>query len=240
MCCTQAKLALRAGGAPYCQRLSSLSRSPPQSEMLNGRIGEDVVGLEVGVAVVVEGVTVADLAVDAANGEVHLGEPPGGVVRLLAEDADVGELAAVGLDELLRLHEHAGGAAAGVVHATLVGLEHLDQQLHHAARRVELATLLALGARELGKEVLVHAAEHVLGARLGVAHLDVADHVDELAKAGLVERRAGVVLGQYALQRSRCRARWPPWRRRRAGQWWAGRPGPSGAASAPRAEPRRC
>ena len=36
MCWTQAKLALRAGGVPYCQRLSSLSRSPPQSEMLKG------------------------------------------------------------------------------------------------------------------------------------------------------------------------------------------------------------
>ena len=57
---------------------------------VEGRIGEDEVGLEVGVAVVVEGVAVGDLAVDAADGEVHLGQPPGGVVRLLAVDADVG------------------------------------------------------------------------------------------------------------------------------------------------------
>src|SRR5665647_1499537 len=36
MCCTHAKFALPAGGTPYCQRLSSRRRSPPQSETLNG------------------------------------------------------------------------------------------------------------------------------------------------------------------------------------------------------------
>ena len=104
-------------------------------------------------------------------------------------------------DELHRLHEHARGAAAGVVHPAPVGLEHLDQQLDHAARRVELAALLALGAGELGEEVLVDAAEHVLGAARLVADPDVADQVDELAEALLVERGTGVVLGQHALER---------------------------------------
>ena len=36
MCCTQAKLALPAGGTPYCQRLSSRSSSPRQSLTLKG------------------------------------------------------------------------------------------------------------------------------------------------------------------------------------------------------------
>ena len=104
-------------------------------------------------------------------------------------------------DELHRLHEHARGAATGVVDAAAVGLEHLDQQLHHAARRVELAALLALGARELREEVLVDATEDVLGAARLVADLDVADEVDELAEACLVERGARVVLGEHALER---------------------------------------
>ncbi len=65
------------------------------------RVGEDEVGLEVRVQVVVEGVAVRDLRVDAADREVHLGEPPGRVVRLLAVDRDVADLAAVRLDELL-------------------------------------------------------------------------------------------------------------------------------------------
>jgi hypothetical protein len=163
------------------------------------------------VAVGVEGVAVGDLAVDAADGEVHLREPPGGVVRLLAVDRDVGlGLAAgrvavpvavrVGADELQRLNEHPARAAAGVVDPTAVGLDHLDEQVDHAVGRQELAPLAALGERELLEEVLVDAAEHVLGAGFLVADLDVADHVDQLAEARLVERRAGVVLGQYALE----------------------------------------
>ncbi len=45
----------------------------------------------VGVAVIVEGVAMGDLRVDAANGKVHLGEPPGGVVGFLAVDGDVAD-----------------------------------------------------------------------------------------------------------------------------------------------------
>ena len=63
---------------------------------VEGRIGEDEVGPEVGVAVVVEGVAVTDLTVDAADGEVYLGQPPGGEVRFLAVDADVALGLAVG------------------------------------------------------------------------------------------------------------------------------------------------
>jgi hypothetical protein len=51
------------------------------------------------------------------------------------------------------------------------------------------------------RKVFVDAAEQVLGAAGFVPHLDVADHVDQLAQALLVERGAGVVLGQHALQR---------------------------------------
>ena len=92
----------------------------------------------------------------------HLGEPPRRVVRLLAVDGDVAACPAavaiargVRADELDRLHEHAGGAAAGIVDPAPVWLQHLDQELDDAARGVELASLLALGARELGQEVLV-------------------------------------------------------------------------------------
>ena len=104
--------------------------------VVEGRVGEDVVGAEVGMEVAAEGVGVlgAEVGLDAADGEVHDGEAAGGGVALLAVDADVAELAAVGFDELLRLHEHAAGAAAGVVDAALVGREHLDEA---GARRTD-------------------------------------------------------------------------------------------------------
>ncbi|MEA3220284.1 MAG: hypothetical protein OZX49_01390 [Immundisolibacter sp.] len=142
-----------------------------------------------------------DLCVDAADGEVHLGQPPGGVVGLLAVDGDVAEPAGVGLDELLALHEHAARAAAGVVDAALVWSEHLDQHAHHVRGRVELAAALALGAGEAGEKVLVHAAEGVPGAVGRAAERDVADQVDDLAQTRFVQAGAGVVLGQHALER---------------------------------------
>ena len=41
------------------------------------------------IAVEAVGVFLAEVAIDAANGEVHLGHPPSRVVGLLAIDADV-------------------------------------------------------------------------------------------------------------------------------------------------------
>ena len=107
----------------------------------------------------------------------------------------------MGTDEGDRLHEHAGGAATGVIDPALIWLQHFDQQRDHTARGVELAALLAFGAGELRQKIFVDAAQHVPGAGLCVADLDIADEIDELAEPLLVERRAGVVLGQYVLER---------------------------------------
>ena len=51
----------------------------------------------------------------------------------------------MGLGEAFRLHEHAAGAAGGVVDAAFVGGEHLDEAAHDAGRGVELAAVLGLG-----------------------------------------------------------------------------------------------
>ena len=110
-------------------------------------------------------------------------------------------LPAVRLDELLAADKHAARAAAGIVDAALVGREHLDQHADDAGRRVELPALLALGAGELREEILVDAAQNVLGAVSRTAETDVADQVDELAEPLLVEAGAAVVLGQHALER---------------------------------------
>src|SRR4051794_22480413 len=71
------------------------------------RIGEDVIGLEVGQPIGVERVALIDPGLDAADREVHLTQPPSRPIQLLAEDRDVALTAAVLLDEPLALHEHA-------------------------------------------------------------------------------------------------------------------------------------
>ncbi len=64
-----------------------------------------------------------------------------------------------------------------------------------------MAAVLSLRAGELGEEVFIYAAEDVLGAAFPVTEPDSADEVDQLAKAMLVQRGPGVILGQDALER---------------------------------------
>ena len=78
-------------------------------------------------AIVMKRVAVSDLTVDATDSEVHAGKAPGRVIGFLAVNTDVAELAAVRRDELFRLHEHARGAVARIVHPAFVGFEYLDQ-----------------------------------------------------------------------------------------------------------------
>ena len=50
------------------------------------------------------GVFLAEVGLDAADGEVHDGEVAGGGVALLAVDGEVARLATMRFDELFRLH----------------------------------------------------------------------------------------------------------------------------------------
>ena len=61
---------------------------------VEGRIGHDEVGAQVGVLVVGKGVggLLAEVEVNAADGHVHGGQPPGGGVGFLAVDGEVAEL----------------------------------------------------------------------------------------------------------------------------------------------------
>ena len=94
----------------------------------------------------------------------------------------------MGLEELLRLDEHAARAARRVVHATVGRLEHLDQRPDDAGRREELATALALGAGELLEEVLVDLTEQVAGLRDSLTpEAGTVEEVDEFAEPSLVD-----------------------------------------------------
>ena len=120
----------------------------------------------------------SEVGLDAADGEVHVRQPPRRRVGLLAEDRDVGLLPTVRLHEAFGLNEHTRRAAAGIVDAPLVGFEHLDEEPHDAARREELAAELALGLGELAEEVLVDAAERVAGFGATTLEADVGDQID--------------------------------------------------------------
>ena len=106
----------------------------------------------------------------------------------------------MGVDERHGLHEHAGRTAARVVHPSFVRFQHLHQQLHDTPGGVELAAALAFRAGELRQEVFVNAPQHVSGAGIRVAYLDVADQIDQFTQAALVERWARVILRQHISQ----------------------------------------
>src|ERR1035437_8452391 len=139
-CWTQAKLALPAGGRAVDPALVVAQQLAAPVAVVDGRIGQDVVRLEVREGVGVEAVAPGDVGADAADGEVHVGQTPGGVVGLLAVDADVADSAAMLLDELLAADEHPTRTAAWVVNAALVRRQHLDEHADDARGRVELAT----------------------------------------------------------------------------------------------------
>src|SRR5215467_376265 len=106
-CWTQAKLALLAGGAAKHPALVVAQQLAAPVAVVERRVGEHVIGLEVEVLVVVERVAVRDLRIDTADREVHLCEAPGRVIRFLAVYRNVADAAAMRLDELLALYEHA-------------------------------------------------------------------------------------------------------------------------------------
>ena len=132
-----------------------------------------------------------DGGVNAVNSEVHLGQPPCGVVDLLPVDRKVQRVAAMIFDEFLGLDEHATRAAAGVIDAALIGFEHLNQRADHGAGGEELAATLAFGAGKARDEILIDAAQQVARPVGAVVHLDVGEEVNQLAQHGFVERGGG-------------------------------------------------
>ena len=106
------------------------------------------------------GVLGAEVGLDAAQGEVHHREAAGGGVALLAVDADVAELPAVGLDEFRRGRRSRPSHTRGL-EAAFVGLQHLHDEGDEALRGEVLAALFALGDGELAEEILIDVAEDV-------------------------------------------------------------------------------
>ena len=170
---------------------------------IEGWVGQNIVGLQVAQFVLVKTslVVPANVGVDSPHGQVHLGQPPSGVVRFLSVDGNVTDAAVMLLHELFRLYEHPARAAAGVVDPPFVGLQHFDQHAHDRTWCVELATALAFGTCKLAQEILIHPPQDVSGSMPFLVQRNAGDQVDQLAQHHLVERRPRIVLGQNTLER---------------------------------------
>ena len=169
---------------------------------VEGGIGHDVVGLEVGVLILEEGIggDVPEVGGEPAHGEVHLGQLVGGGGELLPVDRDVLLAAVVAFDKFDRLDEHAAGAAARIINLAFVGLDHFGDEIDDALGGVELAPELALGGGEFAEEVFIDPADGVLF--LVLDGVDVVDGIDEGGELAAIEPEAGeVVVGQGALER---------------------------------------
>src|SRR2546430_17688407 len=95
-CCTQAKLALPRGGKAELPARVVVFAEPVG--VVEGRIGEDEVGVEIGMQIAPEGVglLLAEIGFDAADGEVHHSETAQGGVAPLPVDAYVVEIPDLG------------------------------------------------------------------------------------------------------------------------------------------------
>ena len=146
-------------------------------------------------------VVFAEVCVDATDGHVHFRHFPGVGVGLLSVNAYVVAVAAVVLNELDALHEHAAGTAARVIDAfAFARFEDAHDGFHDACRGIEFAALDAFVACELRDAVFVGATEQIL-ACFGVAHVHVAEHIDHIAEYTFVEVGGRVVLGKHAFER---------------------------------------
>ncbi len=92
---------------------------------VEGRIGHDVVGLaDQFVRVFVVGDGLLDVAFQAVDGQIHLGQADGGGVFLQAAEGEFFRGAvAVLFDDAGALHEHAAGAAGRVEHGAALGVD---------------------------------------------------------------------------------------------------------------------
>ena len=114
-------------------------------------------------AIIEKGIRVeaAKVGFDATDGKVHLRHLPCGRVGVLTEYRNVVDVTAVVFDKLRTLDEHTAGAAAGIVYAAIVGLQHFHQRAHHAGGGVELASQLSFLLGKFRQTVFVCSAEDI-------------------------------------------------------------------------------
>ena len=154
--------------------------------------------------VLIIGVGLLDIAAQAIDRQVHLGEVDGflGLFLPIDEDAAVPAFQVLAMlpDELRRLHEHAAGAARGIEHLAAMRLDDLDHETNDRTGCEDFAALGPFATGKLGKEVFVNLPEEI-AAEL---RRDVGETFQELIRDVLCLRIAGeakiFILGQDAFE----------------------------------------
>ena len=155
-------------GRPKGRRGSFFTLSASIFVHVEGRIGHHKVGLaDQLVRVFVVGYGLLDVALQAVDGQVHLGQADGGGVLFQAVEGELlGGVGVQALHEMRTLHEHAAGAAGRVEHDAACRFDDVGDQRDQGDRGKELAVVVGLQVGELGQEVFVDAAEDVPGGRV--------------------------------------------------------------------------
>jgi hypothetical protein len=76
-----------------------------------------------------------ELGIDIADGEVHLGELPHGLIALLPVNGDIPDDSPVFRDEFFAHHEHSTASASGVAHPSPVRFDHLKREFWGVGER---------------------------------------------------------------------------------------------------------
>ena len=135
------------------------------------------------------------VSLNTAQRQVHLRQLPRGIRKLLPVDRELVPPAAVRGNKLRTLHKHPARAAARVHHPALKRAEHLNQGVHHRARRVKRPALFTgLLTGKLAQKILVHPAQHIIRTMIVTgAKTDSTDQVHQLAQALLIQPLTAII-----------------------------------------------
>ena len=169
---------------------------------VEGWIGHHEVGFQCGMTVVEEGVgvAVAQVGLNATDGEVHHGHLAGVGVDFLTENAEILDVTLMVANEVGTLDKHATTSHGWIVTAAFVWLQHRHNSADNAAGCVEFACVLAFQRGELGEAVFVGTTQKVFVLFL-FAQLDgVGEQVDDIAETTLVKLGTSEVFRQDAFE----------------------------------------
>lgn len=166
--------------------------SPPGLH-IEGRIGHDVIGLQIRVLILEEGVgrDVSQIDRKTANRLGHLGQLVGDGRVFLPVDRDIHGIPMVVLHKLQRLHKHPPRPKAGVVDDAFVRFDYFRNQIDHTLGGIEFTPQLTLGGGKFAQEIFIDPSENVLF--LIPDCIDIVDRIDQGREFARIQAQAGEI-----------------------------------------------